>query len=122
VHQVATAADAAKALQTHEVAAIVADLGAGRESLAKLFTLLAQKRPEILSIAVSDDPDSELVADLVNQARIYRFLEKPVNARELRTHVAEALRRYAIFKQAKAAGSGLAEDVGVADGLVSRSA
>jgi response regulator RpfG family c-di-GMP phosphodiesterase len=122
VHQVATAADAAKTLQTREVAAIVADLAAGREGLARLFTLLAEKRPEILSIVVSDDPDSELVADLVNHARIYRFLEKPVNARELRTHVAEALRRYAIFKQGKAAASGLAKDVGVADGLVSRSA
>ena len=118
--QVGTAADAAKFLQQNEVAAIVADLGAGREALLKLFKLLKEKRPEILSILVCDDPDTELVAELVNQAQIYRFLEKPVNARELRTHVAEALRRYAAFKESK---SGLAKDAGaLPERLVSRSA
>jgi serine/threonine-protein kinase len=120
VKQVGTAADAAKFLQQNEVAAVVADLGAGREALLKLFKLLKEKRPEILSILVSDDPDTELVAELVNQAQIYRFLEKPVNARELRTHVAEALRRYAAFKESK---SGLAKDAGaLPERLVSRSA
>jgi serine/threonine-protein kinase len=121
VKQVTTAADAAKFLQQNEVAAIVADLAAGKDHLVKLFKVLKEKRPEILSILVSDDPDSELVADLVNQAQIYRFLEKPVNGRELRTHVAEALRRFAAAKESKA--SGLAEDVAALPGrLVSRSA
>jgi serine/threonine-protein kinase len=120
VKQVTTAADAAKFLQQNEVAAIVADLAAGKEALVKLFKLLKQKRPEILSILVSDDPDAELVAELVNEAKIHRFLEKPVNGQELRDHVAEALRRYAEFKEAK---SGLAKDVGaLPQGLVSRSA
>lgn len=122
VHQVSTAADAVKVLQTQEVAAIVADLAAGKESLVKLFKLVKEKRPGIHSILVSKDPDAELVAELINQAQIYRFLQKPVDGRELRTHVSEALRRYALFKQSKA-GSGLAHGVGaLPDGLVSRSA
>jgi serine/threonine-protein kinase len=119
VKQVTTAADAAKFLQQNEAAAIVADLGAGREALVKLFKLLKEKRPEILSIVVSDDPDSELVAELINEAQVYRFLEKPVNGAELRAHVDEALRRYAAFKEAK---SGLAKDVAALPvRLVSRS-
>jgi response regulator RpfG family c-di-GMP phosphodiesterase len=122
VQQVTTAADAVKVLQTHEVAAVVADLAAGKESLTKLFKLLKEKRPGILSILVSKDPDAELVTELINQAQIYRFLQKPVDGRELRTHVSEALRHYAVFKQSKA-GSGLAQGVGaLPDGLVSRSA
>ena len=119
VKQVSTAADAAKYLQQNDVAAIVADLDAGREALVKLFKLLKEKRPEILSIVMSDDPDSELVAQLVNEAQVYRFLEKPINGRELAEHVSEALRRHS----GKPAGSGLAQDVAAApDRLVTRSA
>jgi eukaryotic-like serine/threonine-protein kinase len=120
----ATVPEAAKILQQRgDIAAIVADLAVGKESLVKLFKLLKEKRPEILSILVSKEPDSELVAELINQAQIYRFLAKPVNGRELRSHVSEALRRYAIFKQSAQAGSGLAVGLGGnAERLVSRSA
>jgi DNA-binding NtrC family response regulator len=123
VEVAATVAEAAQILkQRGDVAAIVADLAAGKEGLVKLFKLLKEKRPEVLSILVAKEPDSELVAELINQAQIYRFLAKPVNGRELRSHVSEALRRYAIFKQS-AKGSGLAVGLGGnAERLVSRSA
>jgi serine/threonine-protein kinase len=118
VHLATSARDAAKILQTQDVACVVADLAAGKEGLVALFKLLKAKRPETLSILVADDPDSEVVAELVNQARIYRFLAKPVNARELRSHVSEALRRYAAFKESRqrAKDSGLVERGGAAAG------
>lgn len=122
--QVATSpAEAVRLLQQHDIAAIVADLASGKEGLLKLFKLLKERRPEILSILVAKDPDAELVADLINQAHIYRFLAKPVDGRELRSHVSEALRRYASFKQSKTKESGLAQGVGMnSERLVSRSA
>jgi serine/threonine-protein kinase len=94
-----SALEAVKLLDKEEIAAIVADLDAGRDHLVSLFKLLKKQRPEILSILVTDEPDSELVIDLINTAQIFRFVSKPVNARELRTHVASALRRYATFKK-----------------------
>ncbi|MBC8021952.1 MAG: response regulator, partial [Burkholderiales bacterium] len=120
VHQAATPADAAKILQVHDVAAVIADLRAGAAGIVSLFKLLKAKRPETLSILISDRPDSEVVADLINQAHIYRFIAKPVNGRELRGHVSEALRRYAAFRESKAAKAlGLAQDVAaLPDGLV----
>ncbi len=120
----ATAAEAAKILQRHDVAAIVADLAAGKDDLVKLFRELKEKRPEVLSILVSKEPDAELVAELINQAQIYRFLAKPVNPRELRTHVSAALRRYALFKQSvRGNASVLAAGLGGnPERLVSRSA
>lgn len=116
VHLAASPREAAKILQTHDVAAVVADLAAGKDDLVQLFKLLKAKRPETLSILVAAEPDSELVAELVNQAQIYRFLAKPVNARELRSHVSEALRRYAAFKASseRAPDSNLIEHVGAA--------
>jgi serine/threonine-protein kinase len=99
VMQVATPQEAAKALHGQEVAAIVADLGAGTDGLVALFKQLKDKRPEILTILIAEEPDSELGIELINKAQIYRFLPKPVSAKELRTQVAAALRRYATLKQ-----------------------
>jgi len=95
----ASALEAVKLLDKEEIACIVADLDAGREHLISLFKLLKQSRPEILSILVTDEPDSELVIELINSAQIFRFVTKPVNARELRAHVGSALRRFATFKK-----------------------
>jgi len=99
VRHVTTPQEAAKVLAKEEIAAIVADMGAGMDGLVALFKELKAKRPEVLTILLTDQPDSELAIELVNKAQIYRFLPKPVNARELRTQVAMALRRYAAFKQ-----------------------
>ena len=122
VKLVANVPEAAKLLQSNEYAAIVADMKAGKEDLVKLFRLVKAKRPETLSILVADEPDSEIVVELINQAQIYRFLAKPINAKDLRAHVSEALRHHAAYKQQRG-GSNLAQDVGALPGrLVSSSA
>ena len=123
VQLVSTVPEAAKLLQSHEYAAIVADMRAGKEDLVKLFRVVKAKRPGTLSILVADEPDTELVAELINQAQIYRFLAKPIDGKVLRSHVSAALRHYAEFKQGATKPSGLAKNVGAAPGgLVSRSA
>ena len=99
VHSVDSPLDAMKVLESEEVALIVADLACSRDGLATLFKLLKGGRPEILTILLSDAPDSELAIELINQAQVYRLLEKPVDARALRVHVDAALRRYGIYKK-----------------------
>lgn len=96
---VATVAEAAKVLKKEEVAAVVADIGTGMDGLVALFRELKAKRPGVLSILLTDEPDAELAIELVNRAQVFRLLPKPVSARDLRTQVAEALRRYSIYKQ-----------------------
>ena len=123
VQLVSTVPEAAKLLQVNEYAAIVADLRAGKDDLVKLFRAVKAKRPGTLSILVAEEPDADLVAELINQAQIYRFLAKPIDGKELRSHVSAALRHYAEFKQSAKKGSGLAENVGALPGrLVSGAA
>ena len=117
VKLVASVPEAARLLQSGEFAAIVADQKVGAGELVKLFRVVKAKRPETLSILVADEADSDLVASLINEAQIYRFLTRPVNAGELRNHVAEALRHYAEYR---AGGSG-ARDAGARPGLVPHS-
>jgi len=108
VIQVPSPAEAAKALAANEIAAIVADMGAGMDGLVALFKQVKAKRPGVLTVLLADEPDSELGIELINKAHIFRFLPKPVSAKDLRHQVAEALRRYAAFK----AGSAVAGNDG----------
>jgi serine/threonine-protein kinase len=71
----------------------------GQDGLTTLFKLLKAQHPEILSILVTESSDSELVIELINQAQIFRFLNKPIHVRQLRGHVDAALARYRAFKQ-----------------------
>jgi len=86
-------------LETHEIALIVADIASRSEEIVKAFKLLKQERPEILAIVLTEASDSELVIELINQAQIFRFINKPVNPDLLRQHAQTALIRYQSFKQ-----------------------
>ena len=70
-----------------------------------LFKLLKAKRPNTLTILLSDQTDSEVVVDLINQAHVHRYLTKPVNAKVLHAHVSDALKRYSGLAEGVAAGS-----------------
>jgi serine/threonine-protein kinase len=98
VRLVASPDDAVKALEAEEVALIVADLAVGQEALVTLFKLLKAQHPEVLSILVTEASDAELVIELINQAQVFRYLEKPIQVRQLRGHVDAALNRYHDFK------------------------
>lgn len=86
-------------LQAREVALILADIGSDSEESVAAFKLLKQAHPEILVMAITAVSDSELMIELINQAQIFRFLNKPVNLRLLKQHVQTALDRYRSFKQ-----------------------
>lgn len=86
-------------LETHETALIVADIASRSEEIVAAFKLLKQEHPEILAIVLTEASDSELVIELINQAQIFRFINKPVNPDLLRQHAQTALIRYQSFKQ-----------------------
>jgi serine/threonine-protein kinase len=85
-------------MQTTPVAVILADIESGRPETTALYKLLKQEHPEILTIVMTTASDSEVVIELINQAQIFRFLNKPVNLKVLQGHVQAALARYRAFK------------------------
>jgi eukaryotic-like serine/threonine-protein kinase len=99
VHYAADFDAALKELDARETALIIADIAnRGDESLAS-FKVLKHERPEILVITLTEASDSELVIDLINQAQIFRFINKPVNPDALKQHTQAALTKYQSFKQ-----------------------
>ena len=92
--------DAALAvMQAREIAVVITDIEAGHGQLTAMLKLLKQENPQILTIVVTTASDSELVIELINEAQIFRFLNKPVNVRLLKGHVHAALQRYLTYKQ-----------------------
>ena len=86
---------ALEVLAAEEIAALVCDLDDGGQDPAALLRILKKQSPQTQLIAVSAASDSELIISLINEARIYRFLRKPVNFSLLQGAVAAALSRYA---------------------------
>ena len=92
----ATGIDAAlEVLAAEEIGTLVCDLDIGAGDPAALLRILKKQSPQTQLIAASSASDSELIISLINEARIYRFLKKPVNYSLLQAAMGAALGRYA---------------------------
>ena len=91
--------DAAIALmQEHEIAVVLADVGAGNEDVSAMIKLLKQENPQILTIVLTAASDSDLMIELINKAQIFRFLNKPVKIGFLKKHLHAALTQYLAYQ------------------------
>lgn len=124
----ATDADTAlQIMQTREIAVVIADVEPGKEHLIAMLKLLKQEHPQILTIVTIKMADSELVIDLINQAQVFRIMNKPINVSMLKSHLLAALQRYLTFKQTpnllhehKVASFGPARDDAAGQGIFDR--
>jgi serine/threonine-protein kinase len=99
----ATGIDAAlEVLAAEEIGALVCDLDIGAGDPAALLRILKKQSPQTQLIAASSASDSELIISLINEARIYRFLKKPMNFALLQAAMSSALGRYARMKNSPA--------------------
>jgi serine/threonine protein kinase len=87
-------------LESKEVAVLVADIDMEAENYLVFFNLLKNKYPQILVVVLTSASDSELVIHLINEAQIFRFLNKPVNLSLMQQYLHSALGRYAEYKSA----------------------
>jgi len=95
VREAASIDAALEVLAAEEIGALVCDLDIGAGDPAALLRILKKQSPQTQLIAASSASDSELIISLINEARIYRFLKKPVNFSLLQVAMSAALGRYA---------------------------
>ncbi len=86
-------------LQRQEIALILAGVEKGDDEITTALKLLKQVHPEILVIALVKASDSELVIELINEAQVFRLLNRPLDRALLKQHVQSALTRYQAYKQ-----------------------
>lgn len=86
------------ALRQNDVAVIVSGLEVGRQDNSVLFKLLKQEHPQILTIIVADSADADNVIELINQAKIYRYIPAPYKLARLKHFIESALGQYQRYK------------------------
>jgi len=86
---------ALEVLAQEEVGVLVCDLDTGSEDPAALLRVLKEQSPQTQLVVASAVSDSEQIIGLINEARIHRFLAKPVNLSLLQQALGSALARYA---------------------------
>lgn len=89
---------ALEVLAVREVAALVVDIDGDSHNCLLFMNLLKRRYPEILVIVLTGASDSELMIQLINQAQVFRFVNKPVNLGVLGQHLDAAVARYAQFR------------------------
>ncbi|HEX9396276.1 MAG TPA: response regulator [Burkholderiales bacterium] len=100
VLEAAGSVDALEILAREEVGAMVCDLDTGSEDPAALLRVLKEHSPQTQLVVASAVTDSEQIIGLINEARIHRFLAKPVNLTLLAQALGSALERYARLARA----------------------
>jgi DNA-binding NtrC family response regulator len=97
--EASTLDEVARAFGEYPVALIIADLESAQFDNTVLFKLLKEEHPETLVIVTTGASDSELIISLINEARIFRFVNKPVSLALLQQHIVAALERYQQFRE-----------------------
>jgi len=88
-------------LTAGDVCVVLFDIDAGSPSdNANLIKTLKQDHPQLLTLVVTEASDSELMIGLINQAQIFRFINKPVPLKNLRGHLIAGLVRAQQFEKA----------------------
>lgn len=90
-----TLEDTLALLAAEEIGVLVCDLDAQREEAPALLRVMKQNSPATQLIATAGASDSETIIGLINEARIHRFLKKPLNLALLQPALASALERHA---------------------------
>ena len=87
-----------------EIGVVVSELRSGAEEPEALLHVLKKTSPHTQLVAISDIPDPDLAIRLINEARIHRYLGKPVNLSLLQQAVVSGLQRYARLEDAPGLG------------------
>ena len=81
-------------LASDPISTIVTEARIGQACVASFISLLKRRRPEIVSVIISDESDAEQIVNLINQGQIYRFTGKPLKKGYLRLIVTSALGKH----------------------------
>lgn len=80
-----------EALHSKTVGVVVSDLQVGKRDTAELLKLLKQEHPHILTIVVAETADADQVVELINQAKIFRYVLAPYKPQKLKFFIDSAL-------------------------------
>ncbi len=88
------AAEALAEIATHEVGVIIADQRMPGMAGIELLAQIAAEKPDVVRIVLTAYADTDNLLDAINAGRVYQFVTKPWDNRELQTIVRRAMEIY----------------------------
>lgn len=82
----------------HEIGVIVSNLNDDYQDALEFFSLLKNEHPQIVSILLANSGDSTTLIHLINHARVFRYMFKPIRERLLKRYLNAAIEQYQKFK------------------------
>ncbi len=97
----------------HDVAAIVTDQRMPKMTGLDLLKAAREIRPDAVGIIVTAFTDVDVLIEAINLGRIYRYVTKPWDSKEVRGVLTHAVERFALQRENRRLGEQLAAYVGM---------
>ena len=94
VHYANTLAQAEAAIREHKVGVAVVDAAMVGQKVEQLTLHLRKGEPRLVSIVAGRRDDGEMLMDLINRGKVYRFLLKPVSPGRARLAVEASVKHH----------------------------
>ncbi len=94
VHSAATLREADALLRAEKIGVVVIDAAVARRKIEQLMQHMRSEAPRLVVVVAGRSDDGEMLMDLVNRGRVYRFLVKPVTPGRARLALEAAARHH----------------------------
>src|SRR6478735_11474566 len=105
--------DALALAKQHDVAVIVTDQRMPRMTGLELLKAAREVRPDAVGIIVTAFTDVDVLIEAINLGRIYRYVTKPWDSKELRGIIIHAVERFALVRENRRLAEQLTEYAGM---------
>lgn len=93
----------AAATSRENIGVAVIELSQNTETALQTINLLKQARPEVITIALTEEYDAHTAVDLINQGQVFKYLAKPIDLGGFENAIQNAFVRHNFLKKHKAA-------------------
>lgn len=93
----------AAATSRENIGVAVIELSNNTQAALQTINLLKRARPEVITIALTEEFDAHTAVDLINQGQVFKYLAKPIDLAGFQKAIENAFARHRFLKKHKAA-------------------
>ena len=92
----------AAATSRESIGVAIVELSEDTDEAVQTINLLKQARPELITIALTEEYDAHTAVDLINQGQVFKYLAKPLDIKGFQKTIQNAFMRHHFLKNNEA--------------------
>lgn len=93
----------AAATARENIGVAVIELSQNTQAALQTINLLKRARPEVITIALTEELDANTAVDLINQGQVFKYLSKPIDNNGFQNALENAFHRHRFLKRHRSA-------------------